>query len=147
MFPLYSSNSIAQATGTAVETAEKYIAYLKESLLIYELPILSFKLKMQFKQNKKTYPADTGVRNAVCLRFSRDTGKLAKTMIFLEIKRRNDEVYYWKSNDGYEVDFVVKSGQKITELIQVSWNVSDEDTQRREERALWKNLKSILGLF
>jgi predicted AAA+ superfamily ATPase len=140
---LYSSNSIAQATGTAVETAEKYISYLKESLLIYELPIFSFKLKMQFKQNKKTYPADTGVRNAVCLRFSRDTGKLAETMIFLEINRRNDEVYYWKSNDGYEVDFVVKSGQKIIELIQVSWNVSDEATQRREERALWCAMEEL----
>ena len=133
---LYSGNSVAQAIGTAVETAEKYIGYLKESLLIYELPIFSFKLKMQFKQNKKTYPADTGVRNAVCLRFSQDAGKLAETAVFLEIKRRNDEVYYWKNQDGYEVDFVVKSGQKITELIQVSWDVSNEAVQRREERAL-----------
>jgi len=140
---LYSSNSVAQATGTAVETAEKYIDYLKESLLIYELPIFSFKLKLQFKQNKKTYPADTGVRNAVCLRFSQDTGKLAETVVFLEIKRRNDEVYYWKSNDGYEVDFLVRSGQKITELIQVSWNVSDESTQRREERALWCAMEEL----
>lgn len=140
---LYSSNSIAQATGTAVETAEKYIGYLKESLLIYELPIFSFKLKMQFKQNKKTYPADTGVRNAVCLRFSQDTGRLAETVVFLEIKRRNDEVYYWKSNDGYEVDFVVKSGQKITELIQVSWNVNDEAVQMREERALWCAMEEL----
>ncbi|MFZ3383166.1 MAG: DUF4143 domain-containing protein, partial [Candidatus Methanoperedens sp.] len=136
-------NSIAQATGAAVETAEKYIGYLKESLLIYELPIFSFKLKMQFKQNKKTYPADTGVRNAVCLRFSLDKGRLAETVVFLEIKRRNDEVYYWKNNDGYEVDFVVKSGQKITELIQVSWNVSDEAVQKREERALWCAMEEL----
>ncbi|MCX9014725.1 MAG: DUF4143 domain-containing protein [Candidatus Methanoperedens sp.] len=133
---LYSSNSVAQAVGTAPETAEKYIGYLKESLLIYELPIFSFKLKTQFKQNKKTYPVDTGVRNAVCLRFSQDTGRLAETVVFLEIKRRNSEVYYWKSPDGYEVDFVVKQGQKPTELIQVSWDVSDEATQMREERAL-----------
>jgi len=140
---LYSGNSVAHATGAAVETAEKYIGYLKESLLIYELPIFSFKLKMQFKQNKKTYPADTGVRNAVCLRFSHDTGKLAEAVVFLEIKRRNDEVYYWKSNDGYEVDFVVRSGQKITELIQVSWNVSDLAVQKREERALWCAMEEL----
>jgi predicted AAA+ superfamily ATPase len=140
---LYSGNSVAQATGAAVETAEKYISYLKESLLIYELPIFSFKLKMQFKQNKKTYPADTGVRNAVCLRFSRDTGKLAETVVFLEIKRRNEQVYYWKSNDGYEVDFVIRSGQKIAELIQVSWNVGDEAVQKREERALWHAMEEL----
>lgn len=139
----YSSNSIAQATGTAVETAEKYINYLKESLLIYELPIFSFKLKTQFKQNKKTYPADTGVRNAVCLRFSHDTGKLAETVVFLEIRRRNFEVYYWKSIEGYEVDFVVKEGQKVTELIQVAWDVKEEATQMREERALLSALEEL----
>ncbi len=133
---LYSGNSVAKAAGTAVETAEKYIGYLKESLVIYELPIFSFKLKTQFKQNKKTYPVDTGIRNAVCLRFSSDTGRLAETIVFLEIRRRNFEVYYWKSRDGYEVDFVVKVGQKLTELIQVAWDVKDEATQRREERAL-----------
>jgi predicted AAA+ superfamily ATPase len=133
---LYSGNSVAKAAGTAVETAEKYIGYLKESLVIYELPIFSFKLKTQFKQNKKTYPVDTGIRNAVCLRFSQDTGRLAETIVFLEIRRRNFEVYYWKSRDGYEVDFVVKVGQKLTELIQVAWDVKDEATQRREERAL-----------
>ncbi len=133
---LYSGNSVAKAAGTAVETAEKYINYLKESLLIYELPIFSFKLKMQFKQNKKTYPADTGIRNAVCLRFSHDTGKLAETVVFLEIRRRNLEVYYWKSTEGYEVDFVVKEGQKITGLIQAAWDVRDEATRMREERAL-----------
>jgi hypothetical protein len=140
---LYSGNSVAQAVGTAVETAEKYIGYLKESLLIYELPIFSFKLKMQFKQNKKTYPVDTGIRNAVCLRFSNDTGKLAETIVFLEITRRNLEVYYWKSKDGYEVDFVVKAGQKLTELIQVAWDVRGEATQRREERALWCAMKEL----
>ncbi len=55
----------------------------------------------------------------------------------LELRRRNLEVYYWKSRDGYEVDFVVKAGQKLTELIRVAWDVSDEATKRREERALW----------
>ncbi len=132
----YSNNSVARATGTAVETAEKYIGYMKESLLIHDLPIFSFKLKTQFKQNKKTYPADTGIRNAVCLRFSQDMGKLAETAVFHEINRRNQEVFYWKSTDGYEVDFVIKKGNRIAELYQVAWDVRDRDTQNREERAL-----------
>ena len=140
---LYSGNSVAKAAGAAVETAEKYIGYLKESLLIYDLPIFSFKLKTQFKQNKKTYPVDTGIRNAVCLRFSHDTGRLAETIVFLEMRRRNLEVYYWKSQDGYEVDFVVKVGQKLTELIQVAWDVRDEATRRREERALQCAMKEL----
>ncbi len=133
---MYSSNSVAKATGVAVETAEKYIGYLKESLLVFDLPIFSFKLKTQFKQNKKTYPVDMGIRNAVCLCFSRDSGRLAETAVFLELKRHNPEIYYWKSPDDYEVDFVVKRGQETAELIQVAWDVRDEVTCRREERGL-----------
>jgi len=140
---LYSGNSVAQATGTAAETAEKYIGYLKESLLIHELPIFSFKLKTQFKQNKKTYPVDTGIRNAVCLRFSNDTGRLAETIVFLEMRRRNLEVYYWKSQEGYEVDFVIKEGQRVAELIQVAWDVRNDATRKREERALESAMEEL----
>lgn len=71
-----------------------------------------------------------------CSIASASFGVLTETLVFLEIKRRNLEVYYWKNQSGYEVDFVVKEGQKITELIQVAWDVRDEATRRREERAL-----------
>lgn len=35
-----------------------------------------------------------------------------------------------------QVDFVIKQGQKPTELIQVSWDVKGGAARRREERAL-----------
>ena len=132
----YSFNSIAKASHVAVETAEKYIEYLKESLLIMDLPLFSYKLKSQFKQNKKTYAIDTGLRNEVSFRFTSDIGKLAENAVFLELKRRSDEIYYWKSKDGFEVDFVVKNGQGVQTLIQVSWDVKNKKTRLREERSL-----------
>ena len=132
----YSFNSIAKASHVAVETAEKYIGYLKESLLIMDLPLFSYKLKSQFKQNKKTYAIDTGLRNEVSFRFASDIGKLAENAVFLELKRRFDEIFYWKSKDGLEVDFVVKNGQDVQTLIQVSWDVKNKKTRNREERSL-----------
>jgi predicted AAA+ superfamily ATPase len=132
----YSINSVAKATNIAVETSEKYIGYLKEALLIYDILLFSFKLGIHFKQNKKAYPVDTGIRNTVCFRFSPDSGKLAEAAVFLELKRRNPEVYYWKNSGGYEVDFVIKEQQKIALLIQVAWNIMDEATRKREENSL-----------
>ncbi len=139
----YSFNSIAKASHVAVETAEKYIGYLKESLLIMDLPLFSYKLKSQFKQNKKTYAIDTGLRNEVSFRFTSDTGKLAENAVFLELKRRSDEIYYWKSKDGFEVDFVVKNGQNVQTLIQVSWDVKNKKTRLREERSLCNACKEF----
>jgi hypothetical protein len=132
----YSFNSVAKASHTAVETAEKYIGYLRESLLIMNLPIFSYKLKNQFKQNKKIYAVDMGLRNAVSMRFTPDTGKLAENAVFLELKRRHEEVFYWKGKGGLEVDFVVKAGQKVQTLLQVSWDVRNEKTHHRELRSL-----------
>ncbi len=50
---------------------------------------------------------------------------------------------YSKKQDGYEVDFVIKVGQKIAELIQVAWDVRGEAARRREERTLEENGKTI----
>jgi predicted AAA+ superfamily ATPase len=77
------------------------------------------------------------------LRFSNDTGRLAETVVFHELKRRNLEVYYWKSQEGYEVDFVVKDGQRVTELIQVAWDVKGDVTRSREERALESAMEEL----
>ncbi|MDF1557730.1 MAG: ATP-binding protein [ANME-2 cluster archaeon] len=132
----YSFNSVAKATHIALETAEKYIGYLKESLMINDLSVFSYKLKRQFKQNKKTYAVDTGLRNAVSFRFTSDLGKLAENTVFLELTKRGSEVYYWKSKGGYEVDFVQKMGQKVEVLLQVSWDVQNDKTRIREERSL-----------
>ncbi|MDF1531044.1 MAG: ATP-binding protein [Methanosarcinales archaeon] len=132
----YSFNSVAKATHIALETAEKYIGYLKESLLINDLSVFSYKLKSPFNQNKKTYAVDTGLRNAVSFRITSDPGKLAENAVFLEHKRRSNEVYYWKSKGGYEVDFVQKIGQNVQVLLQVSWDVRNDKTRKREERSL-----------
>ena len=54
------------------------------------------------------------------------------------IKRRDGEVYYWKTRGDYEVDFVQKTGQQVQVLLQVSWDVRDDKTRKREERSLYR---------
>ncbi|MCX6666252.1 MAG: ATP-binding protein [Euryarchaeota archaeon] len=131
----FSFRSVARATQLSIETVEKYLEYLKESYLILTLDVFSYKTKIQFKQNKKVYCIDTGLRNAVSFKISEDRGRLAENLVCVELKRRSKEIYYWK-NSKHEVDFVVKEGLKPTELIQVCWDISDEKTKKREVDAL-----------
>ena len=102
----FSYRSIANSTGYSVETIEKYLDFLKESFMLLTLDFFSYKTKIQFKQNKKAYYIDTGLRNAVSLRFSEDIGRLAENAVFIELKRRGKEVYYWKNKAGKEIDFL-----------------------------------------
>ena len=56
---------------------------------------------------------------------------------------KDSEIYYWKSPEGYEVDFVVKEGSKVKQLIQVCYDLQDEKTRKRELRALLKASKDL----
>ncbi|MHC1599561.1 MAG: DUF4143 domain-containing protein, partial [Candidatus Methanospirareceae archaeon] len=87
---------------------------------------------------KKVYCIDTGLRNAVSFKFSADIGRAIENLVFIELKRRSSdsaEIYYWK-NKG-EVDFVIKEGLRVKELIQVCYSM-DEKTEEREVRSLIK---------
>jgi predicted AAA+ superfamily ATPase len=56
---------------------------------------------------------------------------------------KNIEIYYWQNPQKYEIDFLVKEGLKIKQLIQVCWNLNDEDTKKREIRALLHASKEL----
>lgn len=83
---------------------------------------------------KKIYAIDIGLLNAIDYKFSDDTGKALEQAVFLELKRREKEIYFFK--DKSECDFIVKHGFDVTEAIQVATTMSDEKTRKRELRGL-----------
>ena len=71
-------------------------------------------------------------------KFSGDIGRIIENIVFIELKCRSSdsaEIYYWK-NKG-EVDFAIKEGLRVKELIQVCYSVN-ENTEEREIRSLVK---------
>jgi len=126
-------------------TIKNYVNYLKEAFLIIVLERYSNKLKQQIIAPKKVYSVDHGFCNFVSFRLSKDNGKLFENIVVIELLRRkfkndkiNTEVYYWKDHQQNEVDFVVKEGLKIKELIQVCYDIESENTKSREIKSLLK---------
>jgi len=124
----------------STNTVEKYIRYLEESYLLFILNRFSFKLKEQIKTPKKVYVADNGFILAKSFQFSNNTGKLIENIVFCELLRRNYkpniDIFYYKTKNGKEVDFVLKQATKINKLIQVCYNISDTNTKEREIKSL-----------
>ena len=137
-----SKRKVRNALGFGLDTISDYIAYMAEAYLLYAVPIYSPSLKVQSANPKKTYCIDTGLRNAVSFKFSEDIGCLAENAVFVELKRRAKEVFYWKSAAG-EVDFIVRAGLQIEEAIQVCWNLDSEHTRKRETRALYSAMEAF----
>lgn len=83
---------------------------------------------------KKIYAIDNGLLNAIDYKFSSDTGKSLEQVIFLELKRREKDIYFFK--DKSECDFIVKQGVDVVEAIQATASMGDDKTRKREIRGL-----------
>lgn len=118
--------SLKQETKVSKETILEYLSHLSDINLIHLVPIFSYSLKVQQVNPSKAYCIDTGLRNAVSLRFSEDEGRLAENVVFIELKRRGHEIFYWKNTK--EVDFVIKD--KNNKIIAFNVSYTDEIDER-----------------
>jgi predicted AAA+ superfamily ATPase len=139
----YSYNALAGVTRCrSVHTIDKYIRYLQEVYLVFSIPRFSFKVKDQAGHNKKIYCTDNGLAVSTGFRFSSDRGALYENLVAVALKKKEIagriSLFYWKSPQNEEVDFVVKEGLRITQLIQVCSDISNPKTLKREMRALIK---------
>ena len=86
---------------------------------------------------------DVGLVSEVAFKFSEDKGRILENIIFLYLYNKFSEIYYYKTKNNFEVDFLAKDGGKTRELMQVSWNLSDKNTKKRELRALTEAMDEL----
>ena len=127
---------LAKEVGLSRDTVSNYISYLSECYLLFLINKYSYSYKNQIKSAKKIYPVDLGLINAVSFKFSEDTGRAYENLVFIELKRRSKEIYYYKNTKNQECDFIIKEGLKITQAIQVTCDLTDTKTREREINGL-----------
>lgn len=137
----YGAKKLANVLGFKSQiTLENYLGYLTESYLIFFLKRHSTKAGMRLRSPKKTYVVDNGFITAKSVQHSPNTGKLMENLVFTELVKRgnqpNRELFYYKTRNDREIDFVLKKGYKIAELIQVAYESTSQDVEEREIKAL-----------
>ncbi len=125
---------ILTANGKKIDnkTVSKYIDTLVESYLFYKVNRYDIKGKLHLATQEKYYLVDLGLRYALLGKeFTADVGHLLENIIFLELQRRNSQVWIGKA-DNLEVDFVVRDKNGYTKYIQVAYTVKEQKTLERE---------------
>jgi len=126
-------------------TVYDYLSKLEDTVFFFFLRRYSEKPHLRETYPKKIYLCDTGLTKVV--RTSEDRGKLMENVVFLELLRKTNknpliDLYYWKNSHQKEVDFVVKEGESVSELIQVTYELTPEN-ERREVGNLLKACREL----
>ncbi|MEM5881771.1 MAG: ATP-binding protein [Candidatus Aenigmatarchaeota archaeon] len=125
-------------------TISTWVNALEEAYLIIKLERFSFKLKQKFIAPKKVYCIDNGLISVAGFLTSENIGRLMENLVAIELFRKKSywfddwEIFYWKDYQQNEVDFIVKEGLKINQLIQVTYASSKDEIDKREIKALLK---------
>jgi len=112
----------------SVNTVISFLEYLENSYLIFLISKFDYSFKKQVVSPKKVYAIDSGLIKSNTVSFSSDLGRILENIIFIELKQRGLEIYFYKEKN--ECDFIIKEGDKITQLFQVCYNLTEENKSR-----------------
>ena len=137
----FSANELAEELGlSSVNTTKKYMDYLHEPYLFYYLSRYNNKLKLMKKAPRKVYVVDNGFVAAKAFSVTENLGRLLENQIFIELVRRGYDtektMFYYRSRNDKEVDFVLRQGAHIERLVQVCYDLSSPKTEKREVDAI-----------
>ena len=136
-------NKVSRFINVPLTTVERFSEYLETANLIFFIKKFSYSLKGQEKSPRKVYSIDCGLSNTIGFRFMKNFGRTMENIVAVELKIRQTfnpsiEIFYWKDYQQREVDFVLKAGTEVKQIIQVSYKIDDMNTKERELRSLLK---------
>jgi predicted AAA+ superfamily ATPase len=114
--------------------------YLHEPFLFFFLMRYDNKMKIMKKAAQKVYVVDNGFVTSRAFNISENIGRLLENQVFTELLRRGYDtertLFYYRSRNDKEIDFVIRDDFRIKQLIQVSYTLTNAKTEKREVDAL-----------
>ena len=116
-------------------TLGNYLMYLNQTYLISTISKYSSRSRERAR-NEKSYAIDVAFMDKRENAFSGENlGWRLETIVYLELLRRKagteNDIYYYQGRSA-EADFVVCDGNKTLAVYQVSYDISNERTRKRE---------------
>ena len=134
--PISANELTSELDFSSVNTTKRYMDYLHEPYLFYYLSRYNNKLKLMKKAPRKVYVVDNGFVASKAFSLSDNLGRLLENQVFIELIRRGYDIeknmFYYRSRNDKEVDFVLREGPRILRLVQVCYDMSSPKTEKRE---------------
>ena len=112
----------------STNTAVGFVSYYLDSYLMFTVPKFDHSLKKQMINPRKIFSIDTGLAAVNSLSFSEDRGRMLENAVFLALRRKYKQIYYYRNN--HECDFIVMEMNAIIYAIQVCYELNEDNIDR-----------------
>ncbi|HNQ82560.1 MAG TPA: ATP-binding protein [Bacteroidales bacterium] len=137
----YSNNRLAASIGLKnATTVKNYLDYIQDTYLLFAVNKFDYSARKQLHNARKIYFIDNALIRKLGFMFSEDKGRMLENLVFIELQRRGEEVFYYKGKG--ECDFVLRDGNSITGAVQVTYSMTANETRDREIKGLLEAMDS-----
>lgn len=125
------------------EEISEYMQWLEDAYFIISVPPGTPSMGIQQRRMKKIYCIDHSLAASLGARISDNLGQKLENMVCVELRRHTQTLYYYVTDQGYEVDFLAILPDNTPLLVQVCEDMEDAATRKRELRALTAAMREL----
>lgn len=145
---LYSVNSLTgylKSLGHKVpkSAVSDYLQWFEDAYFLFTVRIFDASAARRDTNPKRVYCVDHAMVTSVSSGILVNSGHLLENLVFMALRRRHPEIYYYKTKSGREVDFIVPTRRRPQMLVQVSESLAEPQTRKREIAALSEAMTEI----
>lgn len=123
----------------STETIYDYLHFLEDAFMVFTVPIFSASESIRQRNYHKVYAIDWAMARSIAPPAGVDATRQLETMVYLELRRRGLDVSYFKTRQGWEIDFIAVNKKRPDEgllVCQVAYSMRDKGVRERELRGL-----------
>ncbi len=138
---LYTVNSLTGYLKSLGHKAPKsavsdYIEWFEDAYFLFTVRLFDASISRSNVNPKKIYCVDHALVTSVASGILVNSGHLLENLVFTALRRIHQEIYYYRTKAGREVDFIVPSRNRSRMLVQVCESLADPQARKREIAAL-----------
>ncbi len=127
-------------SSAGLEAANEYLNYFENAYMVFFVQKFSYSYRKQIQNPRKVYAIDTGLVFVNSISHSLDRGRRFENMVFLSLRRKYGEIFYFSERGA--CDFVICQKGKPKLLIQACVQLTN-DNLGREMEGLYEAMKEL----
>ncbi len=124
-------------------TVSQYLEYLEDSYFLFSVRLFDASLSKSNANPKKIYCIDHSLVTSIASGILVNSGHLLENLVFIELRRKSADIFYYRTASGKEVDFISLENRKQKRLVQVCESLAAEKTRKREIAALQEAMTEL----